>query len=123
MNDILLNKRKITRFIPADDSNMNADREAANGDRAYTHGEIHQIIQPCDDRSKVIALLMASTGMRMGAISSLLIGHLTKIPQYNLYKIVVYAASRRDRYTFSVFQNALQPPIHTWHTDNGLEIR
>ena len=37
-------------------------------------------------------------GMRMGAISGLLIGHLTEIPQYHLYKIVVYVASRKDRY-------------------------
>ncbi|MPZ06717.1 MAG: hypothetical protein GEU26_09955 [Nitrososphaeraceae archaeon] len=44
MNDILLNKRKITRFIPADDSDKSADSAATNGDRAYTHEEIHQII-------------------------------------------------------------------------------
>jgi len=98
MNDILLNKRKITRFIPSDDSDMNAEQAATNGDRAYTHEEIHQILQPCDDRGKVTILLMASTGMRMGAISGLLIGHLSKIEKYGLYKIWVYALSKRARY-------------------------
>ncbi|MGH9926598.1 MAG: site-specific integrase, partial [Nitrososphaeraceae archaeon] len=39
-----------------------------------------------------------STGMRMGAITGLQIGHLNKIPQYHLYKIIVYAASRKNRY-------------------------
>ncbi len=101
MNDILLNKRKITRFIPADDSTMNSEHAATDGDRAYTHEEIGHIIQHSGDRGKVLVLLMTSTGMRMGAIAGLLIGHLTKIPQYSLYKILVYAASRKGRcYTF-----------------------
>jgi integrase len=101
MNDIMVNKRKITRFIPEDDSDRNSEQEAANGDRAYTHEEIYQMLQSCDAREKVIFLLMASTGMRIGALEGLRIGHITKIAQYNLYKIIVYAASRKARhYTF-----------------------
>ncbi|MGH9985599.1 MAG: tyrosine-type recombinase/integrase [Nitrososphaeraceae archaeon] len=98
MNDIIINKRKITRFIPQDDSSMNSESVAINKDRAYTHEEISQIIQSTDPRGKVIIMLMASSGMRMGAISGLLTGHLTKIPQYNLYRIIVYASSRKSRY-------------------------
>lgn len=94
MNDIIINKRKITRFIPQDDSNETAERI----DRAYTHEEISQIIQSTDLRGKVIIMLMASSGMRMGAISGLFIGHLTELPKFNLYRIMVYASSKRSRY-------------------------
>lgn len=117
MNDILLNKHKITRFIPSDDSNVNAENAAIQKDRAYTHEEIHQVIQPCDDRGKVIIMLMASTGMRMGALHGLLIGHLTKIPEYELYRILVYAASRRDRYY------AFTTPECATYIDNYLSYR
>jgi integrase len=41
---------------------------------------------------------MASTAMRIGAIPGLQIGHLTKIEEYSLYKIWVYASSKRARY-------------------------
>jgi integrase len=97
MNDIIINKRKVTRFIPQDDS----DDTAQSVDRAYTQEEIAQIVQSTDPRGKVIIMLMASSGMRMGAISGLLIGHLQKIEEYNLYRIMVYASSKRSRfYTF-----------------------
>jgi integrase len=98
MNDIIINKHKVTRFIPQDDSNMNSENMAINKDRAYTHDEISQILQSTDPRGKTIIMLMASSGMRMGAIAGLLIGHLTKIPKYHLYRIVVYASSRKSRY-------------------------
>lgn len=41
---------------------------------------------------------MASTGMRLGAVPDLQIGNLEKIPQYNLYKILVYANFPSDRH-------------------------
>lgn len=94
MNDIIINKRKVTRFIPQDDS----DSTAESIDRAYTHEEIGKIIHSTDPRGKVVIMLMASAGLRMGAISGLLIGHLTHIPEYNLYRILVYASSRKSRY-------------------------
>ena len=90
MNDVLLNKRKITRFVPPN--------ESANDERAYTHEEIAQILLKCDERSRVMILLMASTGMRIGSLDGLQIGDLTKIPEYNLYKIFVYGRSKADRY-------------------------
>lgn len=94
MNDILLNKRKITRFLPQDD----IDVKPRHSDRAYTHDEIYQILDACDVRGKVMVLLMVSTGMRLGALYTLEIGHLTRVSDYSLYKIWVYAASRRYRY-------------------------
>lgn len=90
MNDVILNKRKVIRFLPPN--------EGTREDRAYTHEEIHQILDKCDERSRVIVLLMASTGMRVGAIPVLQVGDLKSIQEYNLYKITVYASSPKDRY-------------------------
>lgn len=90
MNDIILNKKKISRFLPEDVSD--------HSDRAYTHDEIRQMLLRCDERSRVVILLMASTGMRIGAIPTLQIGHLEKKAEYGLYKITVYANFPRARY-------------------------
>lgn len=91
MNDIsIINKKKINRFVPAD--------ESGHEDRAYTNEEIQQILSKCDERARVIVLLMASTGMRVGAVNTLRIKDLVKIPNYNLYKITVYPNSPKDRY-------------------------
>jgi len=78
------------RFLPAD--------EGARGDRGYTDEEIHEILGFCDQRERAMVLLMASTGMRIGAITTLQLADLSKIEGYNLYRITVYASSRKDRY-------------------------
>ena len=90
MNDILLNKRKVMRFLPAD--------EGAREDRGYTHEEIHEILSFCDQRERAMVLFMASTGMRIGAITTLQLADLSRREGYNLYRITVYASSRKDRY-------------------------
>jgi hypothetical protein len=96
LNDIVLNRHKIGKFMPAD--------EDVKEDRCYTHEEIAKLLAASDERFRVCILLMASTGMRVGAIPDLQIGDLTKIPQYNIHKIQVYARSKKDRYyTFCSF--------------------
>ena len=92
MNDKVLNKRKITRFIPPD--------ESAHRDKAYRVGEIGAILDSgfCDERTRTMVLLMASTGMCLGALPGLCFGHLTYMSEHKLYKILVYATSRKDRY-------------------------
>jgi integrase len=92
MNDISLNKRKIMRFLPPN--------EGTREDEAYTHEQIQHILNTCggDARLQVIILLMASTGMRIGALQYLQLRDLTKINEYNLYRITVYANSPDDRY-------------------------
>ena len=93
MNDVLLNKHKIARFIPQDE-----DHEE---DECYTHQEIQRLLSVSDERIRVAILLMASTGMRIGALPHLQLRDLTKIEQYNLYKIQVYARSMTSHhYTF-----------------------
>jgi integrase len=103
MNDVVLNKRKISRLIP---QAQDLDNDAASSsfssslDRAYTVGEIDRIInEGCNDlRSKLMVTLMASTGMRVGAIYDLRFGDLVRLDKYPLYMIWVYARSKRDRY-------------------------
>lgn len=64
LNDIPLNKRKITRFIPSDEEG------STRFDKAYDIDDILRL-NACDIRTKVIVLLMASTGMGIGAIEGL----------------------------------------------------
>ena len=91
MNDVTLNPRKIRWFVPRD--------ESAHRDRAYDIEDINSLYDSSgDERTKVIVSLLASTGMRIGAIPELRVGHLTPIPEYNLYQIEVYATSKHERY-------------------------
>lgn len=62
MNDIILNKHKIKRFLPPN--------ESTHDDRLYTQQE-KKILTECDKRDKVIVLLMNAEGIRIGSISKL----------------------------------------------------
>jgi integrase len=98
MNDLLLARKKISKLcIPAEED----DKE----DRAYTRKEIGRLIKESDVRFRTIFLLLASTGMRIGAVNQLNIGDLTPISitdekgnQHKIYRIVVYGRSKRGRY-------------------------
>lgn len=92
MNSIGLNWRKIKKFLPSEDS------ENYRGDRPYSIEEVRRILDRCDIRERVIVLLMASTGMRVGAIPGLRISDIRKIEEFNLYLVNVYANSRKGRY-------------------------
>jgi hypothetical protein len=48
----------------------------ANKDRAFTHQEIAMLLNFCDKRTKAIVLLLASSGIRAGAIPCLLLKNL-----------------------------------------------
>ena len=108
INDINLNTRNIKRFFPQDES----DRYSA--DRPYSMDEIIQILDKCDIRSRVIILLMASTGMRLGALHmdeegrpGIRVGDLKKFDEFGLYMISVYPWSKSDRYyTFCILSRA-----------------
>ncbi len=101
LNDVVLNKSKISRFVPRQDDN---DNDGYVLDMAYTVEEIHRIMNVgCSDlRSKLMVMLMASTGMRVGALYDLRVGDLVKLDKYPLYMIWVYARSKSARhYTFA----------------------
>ncbi len=86
INDIVLNTTKIGRFMP--------EQRKVKNDRGYTHEEIGKMLEIADERMRVVILLLASTGMRIGAIPSLQIRNL----QDN--KIIVYQNAREEYVTF-----------------------
>jgi len=92
MNDMSLNVDKIKRFLPQDESDHYAT------DRPYSVKEIELILEKCDVRSRVIILLMASAGMRIGALPGLRVGDIKRMDEFGVYMIWVYNRSKADRY-------------------------
>ncbi len=82
MNEIELNWFKISKYL--------GEPTKVVRDRSYTTEEIQHILTKCDERMRVVILLLASTGIRLGAVARLKIGSLTKIDEYSLYQITVY---------------------------------
>lgn len=92
MNDVALNKKKIKMF--------KGEFIKKTRDRAYTHEEIRKILDVCDLRMKVVILLMASTGCRVGALPSLRLRNLQKVENESLYKITIYEGSNEQYFTY-----------------------
>ena len=96
INDIVLNVNKIVRYIPA--------KKRANRDRAYTHEEIHRLLETVDVRMRTVILLLASTGMRVGAIPLLRVRNLEKVNLVQgygeIYKITVYENDEEEYVTY-----------------------
>ena len=86
INDVILNISKINKFVPQ-------NRKVRN-DRAFTHEEISKLLDAADERMKVVILLLASSGLRLGAISFLRIRHLQK------RKLLVYENDKEEYFTF-----------------------
>ena len=86
MNDVILNWKKISQYI--------GEYQKVIKDRAYDHNEIKILVDAADIRMNVILLLMASTGMRIGAIPDLKLKHLSG------NKITVYENTKEEYYTF-----------------------
>ncbi len=64
INDIVLNWTKIKKFT----NNSEKTGNETNGrDRGYTHEEIQKILEFSDQRLKTAFLILASTGIRIGA--------------------------------------------------------
>ena len=81
-------------------SNYLGENTKVSKDRAYTTEEIQQLLEKADERSRVLVLLLASTGMRIGAIPDLKLKHLTRIEEYNIYQITVYENTKEEYYCF-----------------------
>jgi integrase len=95
INDIVLNIDKINRFMP--------DKRKANKDRSYLHEEIHKLLDVADERMKAVVLLLASTGMRIGAVPNLRLRSLVKIEidtATSIYKITVCENDNEEHFTF-----------------------
>jgi integrase len=91
MNDIInLNWKKIRSFL--------GEHERVAEDRPYTHSEIQTLLKYTSIRNRGIILLMCSGGLRLGAIPLLRVRDLQPIDDYGIYKVSVYARSKKSRY-------------------------
>jgi integrase len=95
MNDVLgINWKKIKKFI----GSSKTGNEIVGKDRGYTHQEISKILQCSDQRMKTCFLILASTGIRIGALGLLKVGDLE--PIQDLYKVRVYSGDKEQYLTF-----------------------
>jgi integrase len=92
MNDVVLNWPKIYKFI--------GERKRTVADRIYTKEEIKLVYEKCDERKRVLLLLLVSTGVRVGALPDLKLKHIHKIKEYGIYRITVYAGTGSQYTTF-----------------------
>jgi integrase/recombinase XerD len=90
MNDVVLNKVKIGKF--------KGEYIKVKRDRPYTREEIGKMLNNADIRMKVAILVMASGGLRVGAVPSLRLRDLQKYE--DVYKVTVYENTNQEYYTF-----------------------
>jgi integrase len=88
-HEIVLPWKKIAkRYYPED---------VSNDYRSYTRQEISKLLSIADLRDRSIILLLASSGIRVGAIPSLTIKSLKKLDE-GLGMLTVYGESKKSRY-------------------------
>jgi integrase len=67
-------------------------------DRAYTHEEISRLLEISDERMRAIVLLLASAGMRIGAVPFIRLRNVENME--NIAKITVYEGTKEEYFTF-----------------------
>ena len=93
LNDVALSKKKIYRYL--------GEEERPIENRGYTTEEIAKMLEICDERTRAIVLLLASTGIRIRAIIELKVEDLVMVPDYHLYQVWVYSDSNQRYLTFT----------------------
>jgi len=106
MNDVRINKEKIGKFL--------GEPKKKNVDRGYTPEEIKSLMDIADLRFKVVISVLASTGIRIGALSSLKLSHLKK--KGDVYKFTIYENTADEYITFCT-------PECTNYIDSYLDYR
>ena len=92
MNDIIVNTKKLRSFFPA--------KEKTLGDKAYTNEDIKLMLDQTKIlKHKALIHVMASSGMRAGAIAELKLKHLKDYP-HNCKSVLVYPDSIEEYTTF-----------------------
>ena len=79
----------------------NADSQKK--DRAYTHEDIQKMHSAASTKMKAMILLLASSGMRVGAVPPLKCRHLVNVQsseQMEVKQIRVYEGSKEEYITF-----------------------
>jgi integrase len=92
MNDISLHWKKLRKF--------KAKHRAVVEDKPYTHDQIKKLVGAASMRDKAIITLMASSGMRRGAIPCLRLKDVDKIEKYGVLKFKVYTNESESYITY-----------------------
>lgn len=92
-NRVALNWEWLHALLPSVD--------AITEDRLYTKEELHKILAKCDERKRVMFLILYSSGMRIGALHLLKVRDLTKIEKYGIYQVKVYAGTTQNYTSFT----------------------
>jgi integrase len=93
MNDVILNKKRLYRYL--------GEPVRTHRDRAYAIEEIAKLLQFSDERLKAVIFLLASTGVRLGAISHICLRHLYVQEAYDLYRLTIYENTKDEYYCFT----------------------
>lgn len=92
MNDVMLIWDKMHAYL--------GEHEKTVEDRPYSHEQIKRLLDFSNDRIMVMILLLASSGMRRGALSGLKRKHFRYIEKYGLYQITTYPKAKEKYITF-----------------------
>jgi len=91
-NDIIINWKKIHRFLPA--------QKKQSGSKAYSTEQVQKMLQATTDlRNKAIIHFIASTGVRIGALSELKIKHVQNMP-HDCKVVTIYSDDIEEYFTF-----------------------
>lgn len=121
INRVRINKDFIAKFKPAN--------KRVRQDKAYSIEQIRRMHDNSTIRDKVIVLLLASVGLRIGALPTITIGDLTKMhpqgyaPDAYIYKITIYPKESEEYYTYCTFEttNAINHYLE-YRQQNGEEL-
>ena len=92
MNDVAINWKKLKKF--------KGRYRSVVEDIPYSRDQIKTLLDRASLRERCMILLMASSGVRRGALTNLRIKDLTPVPKYNLYKITVYKREQEQYVTY-----------------------
>ena len=93
INDIMLNTRKINKFLPPRTRNRKSS--------AYTAEQIQKLLDIADERMRVVILLASGSGLRVGAIPGLSVGSLEKVK--DLFMVTVYQNEPEEYFVYWTF--------------------
>ena len=93
MNDVSINWKRLNRF-------KGKSRKCAIEDVPYNKDQIKALIDRASLRDRCMILLMASAGLRRGALTTLRLQDLQFIDKFSLYKITVYKQEQEQYVTY-----------------------
>lgn len=93
-------KNKRSKNLDWEDILDNVPKTKKKKDGAYDHLQVQRLLSMADMRDKVVILLMATAGLRIGALSDLQVKNLKPLDKYGIYKISVYDGHDEEYFTF-----------------------